>query len=226
MSPVDILRTTISGSKQPLRRRQAPTGYLRQIYAVKGELNWRMCWQYVYYFGNKVFSLLRSIFAWSHHGTFIRNPVYNSQGTYLVQGSKERACHSGWRLESGGYLTRCCLAVYVDASPVSPSFLTSLIARSRSLSLPFSLPSISHRPWPPRSPPLQSRPGRWRSVTTVPCLRLTCLRSESRVGIQRRADDNYVRKFCVAVVDLLLNFDHFWKFGHVSKSNINSSARH
>ena len=129
-------------------------------------------------------------------------------------------------VESGGYLTRCCLAVYVDASPVSPSFLTSLIARSLSLSLPFSLPSISHRPWPPRSPPLQSRPGRWRSVTTVPCLRLTCLRSESRVGIQRRADDNYVRKFCVAVVDLLLNFDHFWKFGHVSKSNIKSSARH
>ena len=66
MSPVDILRTTISGSKQPLRRRQAPTGYLRQIYAVKGELNWRMCWQYVDYFGNKVFSLLRSIFAMEH----------------------------------------------------------------------------------------------------------------------------------------------------------------
>ena len=32
----------------------------------------------------------------------------------------------------------------------------------------------------------------------------------SRVGIQWRADDNYARKFCAAVVDLLLNFGHFW----------------
>ena len=32
----------------------------------------------------------------------------------------------------------------------------------------------------------------------------------SGVGIQWRADDNYVRRFCAAVVDLLLNFDLFW----------------
>ena len=34
--------------------------------------------------------------------------------------------------------------------------------------------------------------------------------SLSWVGIQWRADDNYTRKFCSAVVDLLLNFDNFW----------------
>ena len=34
------------------------------------------------------------------------------------------------------------------------------------------------------------------------------------------------RKFFVAVLDLLLNFDHFWQFGYVSKPNIKSSARH
>ena len=31
-----------------------------------------------------------------------------------------------------------------------------------------------------------------------------------RVEIQWRAYDNYVRKFCAAVVDLLLNFENFW----------------
>ena len=30
------------------------------------------------------------------------------------------------------------------------------------------------------------------------------------VGIQWRADDIYARRFCAAVLDLLLNFDHFW----------------
>ena len=32
----------------------------------------------------------------------------------------------------------------------------------------------------------------------------------SWVGIQCRADDNYARKFCAAVVDLVLNFNHVW----------------
>ena len=31
-----------------------------------------------------------------------------------------------------------------------------------------------------------------------------------RVGIQWRADDNYALKIWADVVDLLLNFDHFW----------------
>ena len=48
----------------------------------------------------------------------------------------------------------------------------------------------------------------------------------SRVGIEWRADDNYARKFCAAVVDLLVNLDNFWLFGYVSKSNVKSSARH
>ena len=29
-------------------------------------------------------------------------------------------------------------------------------------------------------------------------------------NLQWRADDNYTRKFFVAVLDLLLNFDNFW----------------
>ena len=35
-------------------------------------------------------------------------------------------------------------------------------------------------------------------------------KSNSSVGIQWHADDNYARKFYAAVVDLVLNLDHFW----------------
>ena len=31
-----------------------------------------------------------------------------------------------------------------------------------------------------------------------------------RIGIQWRADEIFARKFCAAVVDLLLNFGNFW----------------
>ena len=36
-----------------------------------------------------------------------------------------------------------------------------------------------------------------------------------RIGIQWCADEIYVRKFCAAVVDLLINLDNFWLLGYV-----------
>ena len=35
------------------------------------------------------------------------------------------------------------------------------------------------------------------------------------IGIQWRADEIYALKFCVAVVDLFLNFGSFWWFAYV-----------
>ena len=40
--------------------------------------------------------------------------------------------------------------------------------------------------------------------------------TQIRVGIQWRSDDNYLRNFCAAVVDSLLNLDHFPKASEAS----------
>ena len=49
---------------------------------------------------------------------------------------------------------------------------------------------------------------------------LLAIESQPRIGIQWRADEIYVRKFCAAVVDLLINLDNFFCSLDMSENQI------
>ena len=96
-----------------------------------------------------------------------------------------------------------------------PSFLPSLShdAESRGAQWTLPLPDRDHAAVINRSPATELFSGRSTLQNNKSLYRAEkkyLQISLSWVGIQWRADDNYTRKFCSAVADLLLNFDNFW----------------